>query len=190
MRVAELGIRAEDALRQLIVSRETRTSIDSGFKVYNDDKAWPLREAFPVPLLLHKRVEVLEQKFRYRAFIYNGELTALTQVDELAAHELELDELDELVQQLVHFFETSTVTWTKVAAAYPAKKEDDGEGEGGGATDMLLDMQETEEEKEARIAPSSRSTTTTAAARSTRPRCGPCSPTSASISPTRTRWPK
>ena len=86
--VAELGIfAAEDALRQLIVSRETRTSIDSGFKVYNDDRAWPMPQAFPVPLLLHKRVEVLEQKFRYRAFIYNGELTALTQVDELAAHE-------------------------------------------------------------------------------------------------------
>ena len=150
--VAELGIfAAEDALRQLIVSRETRTSIDSGFKVYNDDKAWPLREAFPVPLLLHKRVEVLEQKFRYRAFIYNGELTALTQVDELAAHELELDELDELVQQLVEFFEKSKVTWVKVAAAYLSKKEDDGEGEGGGATDMLLDMQETEEEKAARM---------------------------------------
>ena len=63
--VTELGVHeAEEALRQLIISSGTRDSIDRGFQLYNDEKGWPVREAFPVPLLMQKRVEVFEQKFR------------------------------------------------------------------------------------------------------------------------------
>ena len=68
---------ASDALRLLLQSAASRAALEDGARIYANPVAWPVRECFPIPVDVRKKVDVFPLGSRYVCVVDGeGTLTA------------------------------------------------------------------------------------------------------------------
>ena len=156
---------ASDGLRLLLQSARARAALEDGARVYGEALAWPVRECFPVPIDVVKKVDVFPLWSRYVCVVDGeGALTAMSQRDPAVCHGPDfVRDAEDVVASVLQSFENARSTWARVAKAYDRRearevaaellKAQEGDG-GGGVTDALMDLDgqgESKEEKEQRM---------------------------------------
>ena len=128
--------------------------------MYREPQAWPLRECFPLPVEVQKKVDVFPLSSRYVCVVdAEGQLCAMSQRDPDVQHGPDwLERCAETVQQVLSNFETTRHAWARIHKAYDRREavelareiaEAANEGKGG-VGDALMDLDAGKESKEDR----------------------------------------
>lgn len=87
-------------------------------RIFENDDAWPHRDIFPLPLLVHKRVAVMDAGvFALRSALHRGVFTASGPTCGLRYHEAMDAHAGELPAGLLSFFERTSGRWKALVQA-------------------------------------------------------------------------
>ena len=130
---------------------------------YREPQAWPLRECFPLPVDVVKKIDVFPESSRYVCVIdAEGQLCAMSQRDPDVQWGADwLAGCAKTVQEVINNFESTRNAWARVHKAYDRREAVQlarelaaaAEGEKNTAADamMNLDAGESKEDKEKRM---------------------------------------
>ncbi|CAH0369061.1 unnamed protein product [Pelagomonas calceolata] len=150
--------KAEDVLRLILKSETVKHALEDGLRIYQQETAWPLRECFPLPFLVEKRVDCLDLAQRYVATIDSeGTLCAVSQYDSSVQHGPEwLARMETTVNDLTEVFEKTKGAWLAIFQNFDRRraverarldKPDEGVGE---AIIRIAEPNETSKKKATR----------------------------------------
>ena len=115
---------ASDVLRLILKSETVKHALEDGLRIYQQETAWPVRECFPLPFLVEKRVDCLDLKERYVATIdAEGTLCAVSQYDSSVQHGPEwLAKMETTVNDLTEVFEKTKGVWLSIFQNFDRRK--------------------------------------------------------------------